>query len=168
MGIVDFDLIGRSFLWLLLLIFLLFGNTGATVEDAAISYAPREPRPGDNLMIRYDPEGTELSKASELELVSYLFSNELPEAKNFLLKRSGREWITTVPTKKNTLLVAIKVMAGQTTDSDKGKGYFIRIYDQEGNVLPGSRASMADALSYWRLSRTWLLRNSILFKRGTR
>jgi len=149
MGIVDLDLDGRSSLLILLLIFLLLGNSCAKVEDAAISYAPREPRPGDTLMIRYDPEGTDLSKASELELIAYLFSNELPEAKSFPLKKSGREWITTIPTEKSTLLVAIKVIAGQTIDSGKGRGYFIKLYDQEGNVLPGSEASLADAISYW-------------------
>jgi peroxiredoxin len=149
MGIVDLDLDGRSSFLILLLIFLFLGNSCAKVEDAAISYAPKEPRPGDNLMIRYDPEGTDLSKAPELELIAYLFSNELPEAKSLPLKKSGREWITTVPTEKSTLLVAIKVLAGQAVDSNKGKGYFIRLYDQEGNVLPGSRASLADAISYW-------------------
>ena len=134
---------------ILLLIFLLFLNSSALVKESAISYAPTEPRPGDALMVRYNPEGTGLDKASEPELVAYLFSNALPEAKSFHLKKSGREWITTVPTKKNTRLVAIKVIAGPAIDSNKGKGYFIKLYGQEGNVLPGSRASMADALSYW-------------------
>ena len=149
MGVVDINLDGKSSLLILLLIFLLFLNSSALVKESAISYAPTEPRPGDALMVRYNPEGTGLDKASEPELVAYLFSNALPEAKSFHLKKSGREWITTVPTKKNTRLVAIKVIAGPAIDSNKGKGYFIKLYGQEGNVLPGSRASMADALSYW-------------------
>jgi len=149
MGAFDLNLDGRSSLLILLLIFLFFGNSGGEIEDTAIIYAPKEPRPGDKLMIRYNPQRTDLGKALELELIAYLFSNEPLEAKSFPLKKSGREWITTIPTEKNTLLVAIKVIAGQAIDSNKGKGYFIRLYDQEGNVLPGSRASLADAISYW-------------------
>jgi len=122
---------------------------GKKQPPARFSYLPQKPQPGDTIQIRFDPAGTGLANAAQVEAIAYAYVKGQPEARILSLEKKENSWTGILETKKSDRGIVLKFLAGPTIESDQKKGYVIFLRDPKGNPLPGSEAGLAEALGGW-------------------
>jgi len=144
----------QKFLFLVPVIFsFLFLFACESKEAKKFSFSPENPQPGESVTVVYNPSGTELEDESGIELLAYFYSQprqiflEWPEVKVFPMKKKGSLWQAKMDNEKNTRLVILVFQSGKKVDSNVRRGYMVNFFDKEGNQVPGSLASLADALT---------------------
>ncbi len=111
----------------------LFGQTYANLR-----FEPARPKPGEKIVITYDPGGTPLAGAAQVEgLVVAIKSGGAPFP--LTMKREGNAWTAAFATTDSTSLILFTFRDGKITDNNHGKGYPLYTYTPEGNPLPGAR-----------------------------
>lgn len=143
----------RSISVLFLIISIIMLNSCGTKEfEGTFGYEPETPEPGKNMTIMYNPESTELSGSTSIELVVYSYNKELISAEGYLMKKVGNHWETSLTPHIEAEGLLIKFVDGddlELEDLNDKQGYRISLYDKAGNVFPGASAGYAVALGSW-------------------
>lgn len=140
----------KSLFTVTLLVGFLFLNFCAQKESPSrFSYSPENPHPGDEIIVQYNPAGTDLEKASEISLIGYAYTKGLPEAKEVSMKKEEKTWSASFATDQAARGIIIKFKDEEITDNNNKKGYIITLYGKDGKQIPGGLAGLAEAYSSW-------------------
>ncbi|MGE5353613.1 MAG: redoxin domain-containing protein [Acidobacteriota bacterium] len=141
----------RHLLPLLAALSFLILFTFAAKEPAAakFSLSPERPKAGEDVVVKYNPEGTSLQDADKIEMIAYLYSVDLDEAKGVEMKKEGGTFTGVVKTSPSTRGIIIKFKNNETVDNNKGEGFIVNLYDANGKEIPGTMAGLAAAKGNW-------------------
>lgn len=135
---------------LLLTVSLLLQSCSKEIkEKGKFSIEPSKPKPGDEITITYNPDSTGLKDASQVDLFAYFYSTDLDETKQVEMKKSNEGWTAKISTTDSTRGVLIKFKNDEDIDNNLKQGYLVQMYDEKGNVIPGSYAGYASAIYTW-------------------
>ncbi|MCU7492116.1 MAG: redoxin domain-containing protein [Ignavibacteria bacterium] len=129
--------------------FLLLFTFAAKQPAPTISLVPEHPKAGEEVVIKYNPEGTSLQEADKIEMTAYLYSVDLDEAKGVEMKKEGGVFTGVIKTSPKTRGIIFKFKNGEATDNNKGQGFVVNLCDAEGKELPGTMAGLAAAKGTW-------------------
>lgn len=118
-------------LWVLLLV------AGRTFAQDNFSYTPQNPKPGDEIVITYEPSGMLLGTIKPVEAVYYM-SGYAPgggykniSADELVLTRQGKKYIGTIKTDTAAALITFGFSADKNFDNNFNKGYYIMLNEGE-------------------------------------
>ena len=132
---------------LLLSLFLILGCGEQFPEK--FSYLPEKPQANQKITLKYNPAGTNLEGAKEIEALAYQFHGaEMPVVKEVALKKKGKGWIGTVTPDDSALLLIVNFKSEEGLDNNEEAGYKIILSDAEKNNLPGALGTVAYAVYY--------------------
>ena len=138
-----------------LLIFIaVFFVSPVIAKEKSIKTTPEKPKAGDEITIVYNPAGTALADAKNIEIIYSVYSNQsnyfgIQETHILSMDKSDDAWKIVIKTPPNTEIIAVKFTSDELSDNNDLKGYFIRIYDEQGNETVYSRLGYATALISW-------------------
>jgi len=121
-------------------------------SSAKFSYSPNQPQPGDLITVSYDPSGTGLENEPAVEMVAYLYSKGQPKALGISMKKKGGKWNGSFSTEQETRGIIVKFEGENKIDNNQGNGYVIFLSDKNGNLVPGAKAGLGEAISGWGYS----------------
>ncbi len=113
------------------------------------STEPSMPKPGEEFTVIYNPDSTGLKDASQISMVAYLYNTDLDETRQVEMQKSNEGWKGKISTNDSTKGVLIKFKNDEDIDNNQKSGYLVNLYDEKGNVLPGSYAGYASAIYTW-------------------
>lgn len=129
---------------------LFFIFSFAVVQAAPkFSLTPEKPKAGEEVTIKFNAAGTSLAEADNIEMVVYLYSVDLDEAKGVEMKKEGDIFTGVIKTNPKTRGFIVKFKSGETADNNKGQGYIVNLYGSDGKMTPGSMAGLAAAKGNW-------------------
>ncbi|MGE5399571.1 MAG: TlpA family protein disulfide reductase [Ignavibacteriales bacterium] len=112
-------------------------------------YAPEEPMAGEAITIKYNPMGTSLAGAQNINMIVYQYSVDLDDTKDVAMVKEGNAWTATFKPEASARGILIKFKSGDEVDNNKNAGFVIRLFGKDGNELPGSNAGLAVAYGTW-------------------
>jgi thiol-disulfide isomerase/thioredoxin len=121
-------------------------------ESAIFSFKPEKPVAGQEITVNYIADSTDLSKAKGIDLIAYLYSEDLDNTLETKMIKKENSWTGKFKTNNNTKGVVIRFVDDSTEDNfdnNSKKGYLINLYDKNGDVIPGSCAGYAVAIVTW-------------------
>ncbi len=129
---------------------LLFQSCSKEVKiKGKFSTEPLKPQPGEDITIIYNPDSTGLKDASKVSFVAYMYSTDLDSARQVEMQKSKDGWMGKISTTDSTRGILIKFKSDEDIDNNQKLGYLVNLYDEKGNVLPGSYAGYASAIYTW-------------------
>ena len=138
----------KIFAFSLLLCFVFVLGCGEQFPEK-FSYLPEKPQTNQEIIIKYNPAGTNLEDAKDIKALAYQFYGaEMPVAKEILLKKKGKGWIGAVTPDDSTLVMFVNFKSEEGLDNNEEAGYKIILADAEGNTLAGALGAMAYAVYY--------------------
>ncbi len=111
--------------------------------NSMFSFLPEKPKQGEQITVKYNPQETELEKAGAVEMIAYLYGNDLNNTQSVTMKKKGSGWIGSLQTNDSTYGVVIKFVNDKISDNNNEKGYVIKLYNNKG-VVPGANAGLAN------------------------
>ncbi|MCU7495443.1 MAG: redoxin domain-containing protein [Ignavibacteria bacterium] len=130
-------------------VFMLLFTFAAKQPAPKLFFTPEHPRAGEEITIKYNSEGTGLSGRDRVEMITYLYSADLDETVGVEMKKEGGLWTASIKPDPSTRGMIIKFKSGEYTDNNKGKGFIVKLYGNDGKELPGTLAGLAAACALW-------------------
>ncbi|WP_113653202.1 redoxin domain-containing protein [Pedobacter namyangjuensis] len=127
------------------------------VAGQTLTVSPEHPKPGDLIEIVYSPKGGALEKQERIFCSAILFDRLLPSQVQLKLDRQGEAYTASIPTSKETQLVAFKFFNGQVSDV-KSSSYQYVLYDEKKQPVVGARYAQASLLTEVRDMRFYGLK----------
>ncbi|HEX2866070.1 MAG TPA: TlpA disulfide reductase family protein [Ignavibacteriales bacterium] len=124
-------------------------SSAAAQASPKFSFTPEHPKAGEEITVKFNPAGTILADAQNIEVTAYLYSVDLDEAKGVEMKKEGNIFTGVIKTSPQTRGLIIKFKDGETADNNKGQGYIVNLYGPDGKLIPGSMAGLAAAKGNW-------------------
>jgi len=122
-------------------------NDGMAMGNLHISID--KPKPGDKVMITYGWETEDDEKKIDAFLHFFVGPNAYPQ--DIELSESLGKWKSQFTIPDSATAVAINIKRNGKIDHNSKKGYIIPLFDDKGELIPGSNASMGyfyDRLAY--------------------
>jgi hypothetical protein len=116
---------------------------------ANLAFEPARPKPGQTIGIVYDPRGTSLADAQEIEAIAYLYDGIQFKAFDVPLARNGAVLKGTIRTEATTDGVAFRFQSDGVQDHNQKQGYFSYLYNDAGKPVPGALGGRATAYLTW-------------------
>ena len=130
-------------------VFLLYSCSKEVKVKGKFSWEPEKPKPGDEITIIYVPDSTGLKNAPSVDLMVYPYSTGIDETKQIRMEKSGDGWKGKFTTPDSSKGILIKFKNDEDIDNNNKLGYLIKLYDTQGNILPGCYAGYAAAIYTW-------------------
>ncbi|MEW6193848.1 MAG: TlpA disulfide reductase family protein [Bacteroidota bacterium] len=131
----------------ILLLSVLYSEVYCDNDKTQIS--PLKPRAGDVITIKFNGVGTSLKDVENIDMITYLFSNEIEETYSIEMVREGSYWLGKIQTSPTTEFIALKFISDDIIENNDDEGYFIKFYDKDGIETIGSKLGYASAISSW-------------------
>lgn len=116
---------------------------------AAVSFEPSRPQAGRPVVIVYDPAGTPLAQATDVEMIAYAYTKKMPTATQVTMARKEATWTVVYTPEAKSRGVVLKFQSGDIVDSNRQKGYVLPLHDGRGDLLAGHWAGLAEAYNSW-------------------
>ena len=131
-----------------------FINSLFLCKNKSFIVKPEKPKAGDEVKIIYNPAGTLLEDSGKIEMTVYFNSrnrteNHIKSCYSFEMEKKGGSWTASFKIDPFSDFSALKFSNEKYSDNNEGKGYFIRLYDSNGNETPGSIMGYASFISSW-------------------
>ena len=121
------------------LIVFLSLNAFISGKENSLKFIPEKPKAGEEIIVVYNPAGTPLEKADSVKIIYSIYSkkctdpNGIESTSSINMKKEGNNWTAKIRTYSTTDMGAIKFISGNLKDSNDEKGYFLKLYDSNGN-----------------------------------
>ncbi|MBZ0200392.1 MAG: redoxin domain-containing protein [Ignavibacteriaceae bacterium] len=129
--------------------FVLFSLLTTSIFAQNFSFKPEKPKSGETITVMFDAAGTELADIDKITVYVYSFASDLLSTQSIEMKKEEGRWTAEFTPDEKSLGVSVKFINSETVVNNKGAGYFIGICDETGNVLPGYKAGIANAVNNW-------------------
>jgi peroxiredoxin len=117
--------------------------------NGSFFYSPDHIKPGDEIVIKYNPDSSNLAGKEDIELIAYLYGTDLNNTVDIPLINKSSIYSGNLKTDENTLGVILKFLSGDDLDNNNGEGYVIFLNDDKGRRIAGSLAGYGAALNRW-------------------
>ncbi|RMF26734.1 MAG: hypothetical protein D6765_08545, partial [Bacteroidetes bacterium] len=132
------------------LLMLLLAFLWAGALTAQLTLQPAQPQPGQALTLEYDPAGTPLEGAAQVEARVYLCESiEDPRALDVPLERKGQRFVGTLELTPEARAVVLRFRDPESKkwdDHDK-KGFTFLLHDEKGQPLPEAYLFLGNTLA---------------------
>ncbi len=110
-----------------------------------MTFSPEKAKPGDKITLKYDPAGSALADAENIEITAYLFEDGKLMAHDVELTAYDNLFTGSIMTTANTAatLFSVKSMDGEITDGNNDKGYKVLSVTADGKPVQGALAAKA-------------------------
>ncbi|TQD38823.1 TlpA disulfide reductase family protein [Haloflavibacter putidus] len=95
-----------------------------------------KPQPGKNLALRYNND------ASTVEAAYYYMKDGKTYAEDLSLKDSANTWVANFKVPDSAKAIAFRFKVADSVDNNAAKGYTTALYNEKGEILPGSNANL--------------------------
>ena len=117
-----------------------------------LSFLPQKPKQGDKVLVRYNPAGTPLDGATDIEAYAYLFDecnclHPQPRAEKIDLKKTKEGYEGYIATSKTTNALVVKFKKDELVDNNGEKGYALPLYTAAGKPVPGANIYLSHIAS---------------------
>jgi peroxiredoxin len=131
-------------------IILILISPFSTMNAQTFSFKPEKPLPGEKVTVKFNPAGTPLENSNNIEMFTYFYKQELTDTKSSEMKKSGKTWSGTFSTGKEDLgvIIIFKDEDENTVNNDQ-RGFVVHLYNNKGEILPGSIAGLGYAYIDW-------------------
>ncbi|MFC2135011.1 redoxin domain-containing protein [Bacteroidota bacterium] len=150
-----------------LLLVVILTSCGLQKYEEKFTFSPENPSPGDEITVYYNPEGTLLADADEIDLIVYSYSSEINSTQGIEMTKDEEGWKANFVTAGDDYGVVVKFRSGEQEESNDKKGYWINLY-KNGGVIPGMLAGKANIYSryahYAGVDRDFTLANETFKK----
>ncbi|MFH0735460.1 MAG: TlpA disulfide reductase family protein [bacterium] len=121
------------------------------IPKEKFSFAPEKPQPGELVTVRFNPDSTKLADLQNIKVFAYFYGKELLKTEEMELKNEDGIWKATFKTDTLTKGLVFKFTdeKEKIIDNNQNKGYFVKLYDKNGNVVPGATAGLAMCFADW-------------------
>lgn len=123
--------------------------SGEEEFEGSFYYSPEIIKPGEEITVRYNADSSNLAGNNDINLVAYLFDDNLYKTTDITLAESGNIYSGKIKTDKNTLGVILKFVSGDNIDNNNDNGYIIFLSNKKGERIPGSLAGYGVAINTW-------------------
>lgn len=131
----------------ILFVLLLILTTAASADN--FLFKPEKPKQGETITVTFDAAGTALADMEKVTMYVYSFAADLISTQSFEMKNEEGKWMADFTPAEKSFGVAVKFINGEAIVNNKGAGYFIGFYNEAGDILPGYKAGMANAINNW-------------------
>jgi len=133
-----------------LVISLLLFSCGEGVQESTENFAfsPDKPVPGETVTLTYMPE-TQTSEIPDITMQAYLYSKDWPVLEEVSLQSKENKWEGEITPNPETRGILIQFTSGKIVDNNNRRGYWIPLYNKEGNMVPGAEAGLAEGYEFW-------------------
>ena len=135
----------------IVLVFVLFMACGSKKNEPQFGFAPEKPKPGELITIRYNPDSTILKDSKVIKGFVYFYDKDLIKTEEAVLKNEDGIFKATIkiPDTAKGLVVKFTDEEGIISDNNNNKGYFVKLYDNNGKLLAGTDAGLAYCYANW-------------------
>lgn len=109
-------------------------------------YSPEKPKPGNEIIVSYNPAGTKLEQSNEIKMFVYQFGLKLCSSEEYTLEKVSEKWTGKFSTLDSIKGIVILFESYEGKDNNKDQGFVIYLHDDKGNILPGAKAGLATVL----------------------
>ncbi len=134
----------------IVVLFLSIG-CGGNKPEPKFSFAPKTPKPGELITLRFNQDSTKLKDVKKAKVFVYFYDIDLIKTEELTLKNEDGvlKGTVTIPDSAKGLVAKITDEEGNIIDNNNNKGYTVLFYDNKGNVLPGTLAGLAFCYAEW-------------------
>jgi thiol-disulfide isomerase/thioredoxin len=124
-------------------------------KENSLKFIPEKPKTGDEVIVVYNPAGTPLENVDSMKIIFSLYSKKctgpygIENTYSFNMEKQGNNWTVKIKTSAITDMGAIKFKSGIILDINDKKGYFLKLYDSNGNETIGSIMGSAICSFNW-------------------
>ena len=132
----------RKVLFGTIIMIIVFSFSCSEKYSEKFAYTPVKPQIGDQITVKYNPEGTVLERAKEVSMLAYqFFGAKMPTVQEVMMKKKGKGFVGTFTPNDSSLVIFINFIEDETIDNNEKAGYKIELFDTCGNYLPGELAT---------------------------
>jgi thiol-disulfide isomerase/thioredoxin len=117
--------------------------------EGKFGYSPDKMFPGDNVVVMYNPDSTNLAGKENIKCIAYLYNDDLINTFDVPLTKKGDIYSGTVKTDEETLGILLKFKTDNEHDNNNKTGYVIYLTNIDGKRIAGSVAGYAAAINRW-------------------
>ena len=117
--------------------------------EGTFSTEPEKPKAGEKVMVKYDPAKTVLKDSEKIKMFVYQYDVDIESSSEYEMQKVENGWtaeFVVLPETKGTIVIFAE---GETQDNNDEKGYFIKIYGEDGKVLAGYFGGLGVAQYNW-------------------
>jgi peroxiredoxin len=137
------------YIFIICSVFIFYSCSKEVKIKGKFSFEPAKPKPGEEITVTYIPDSTGLKDAAQVSLMTYFYNIDLDDVKQVEMSKTRDGWRGKFATSDSSKGVLIKFKNDDDVDNNHKQGYLINLFDDKGNVLPGSYAGYASALYTW-------------------
>lgn len=134
---------------LAIFVFLTSLCTKEEISLKPFSFSPEKPVPGDTVTVTYTPVKDAFKSTSQLYMLAYSVKTGWPKVIEVSLEKKKGGWAGTFTPEEESRCIIVKFKAGEEIDNNDNQGFLIPLFTKEGGLMPGGKAGMAEAYSYW-------------------
>jgi len=124
-------------------------------KDNSLKSSPEKPKAGDEIRVTFNADSTVFANTEKIEMAVYLCSSKSEDPEkiektysiNMIKGTDG--WNAKIKTLPSTDFIALQFVNDEIYENNDGRGYFIKIYNGDGNETPGSKLGYASAVGVW-------------------
>ncbi len=132
-----------------LLFILLVASCSKKTKQSNPYTEPAKPVRGKIAVVYYNAKSTNLKDAKDVTMTAYQFNVDVEDARDVQMKNENGIWTAKLPIKENVRGVLVKFSSDKIVDNNNNQGYFIQVYDENGDAVPGAKAALALAYTGW-------------------
>jgi len=117
--------------------------------ELKFSVEPINPKPGDEILIYYNQDSTNLSGLEKIECIAYQYNSDLFKVNDVSLNHSGSIWSGNLKIDKEAYGIILKFKSDDETDNNNKSGYVVYLTGEDDKKIAGSDAGYAAAINRW-------------------
>jgi len=116
---------------------------------SAMKVFPEKPKAGDKIKITFDSKGTNLENASSIVATYVAASEKVEEFNSVPMKMNNNLWEAELIIPANANILGIMFESDETFFTNNAKGYFVRKYNEQGEMTVESLLAHLNAQYTW-------------------
>lgn len=131
-----------------------------------ISTSPEKPVAGTEIRVEYSPSDSLAKSYGSVSMEYSLYSSastgyeHIEDTRSVEMQKKGKTWVASVTTTPITEIAVVKFLPGNApADNNNGEGYFIRIYNDNGEETIESQFGYAVSYVTWATLNGYVNRN---------
>jgi len=108
--------------------------------NSRVKFEPQRAKPGQEIIITYNPEGSPLAGKKDIKAVVYTYENYLWQVNDLALKEEKGIWKANFKLSNTCGMLSIKFTSGALEDTNNDQSYTQMLVDDSGRFAPGGYA----------------------------
>lgn len=128
---------------------VLFVSCSPTNVSGKFSITPDKPEAGQTVDVVFKADSTKLAGVDSVGMTVYQYGVKPIKTVEVNLTKKDGAWTGEFETTDSTRGALIKFSGKDASDNNNNEGYVVKIYDKNGEPVPGCMAGLGDAINSW-------------------